>query len=164
MSNRDSIDRLIDYTQTIKPYHTKIYEVLTNYTYFEGTIASFTDKFEAIPVPCVCDPNEIYIGWDAQPYSEHESKRLDATDPRGNFLYEVIDNIENVYWGFPLIPPVVGPGDECCVDCDLMLCENVGWDTQPYGLYETANGAEHHVENPNNVEWDSPQVCPDVGT
>lgn len=169
----DSIDRLIDYTQSIKPYHTKIYEVLTNYTYSEDVITSMTDSLTSAPVPCECDPNYIHpgYGWDTQPWSEYETKLLGTLDARGNYMYAVVDNVANIMWGFPYDIPK--PTDEeCCVDCEVWLCENVGWDTQPYGLYEAVNtgapdalGNPQYIPaaNPDNVEWDSPQVCPDAG-
>lgn len=170
----DSIDRLIDYTQSIKPYHTKIYEVLTNYTYAEEIITSMTDSLTSASVPCECPPNYIQpgYGWDTQPWAEYESVLSGLVDDRGNYLYTVVENIENILWGFPNEAPDP-TDDECCVDCEVWLCENVGWDTQPYGLYEAMlMGAPDELGNPqyivamneDNVEWDSPQECPDAGT
>lgn len=174
MSKMDSIDRLIDYTQSIKPYHTKIYEVLTNYTYNENIDTSITETFLTIPVPCECDPNHITagIGWDTQPFGQFESVLLDTLDIRGNLMYGVVDRPDNITWGYPVDDPGPGP-DECCVDCEVWLCENVGWDTQPYGLYAAidtgtkdalGNVVYDTYQDPDNVEYDSPQECPDIGT
>lgn len=171
MSKSDSIDRLIDYTQTIKPYHTKIVEVLTNYTYEEQVVTKITDSIEAIPVPCVCDPNMIHagIGWDTQPFAFYHWALTDEVDARGNFIYKVLENDENVLYDAPREAPPDDPED-CCTACDVWLCEGVGWDTQPFGLYETLDTGTTDAEgypvyqatnNPDNVVFDAPNECPD---
>lgn len=172
MSNKDSIDRLIDYTQTIKPYHTKIYEVLTNYTYEEDVNIAFTDVLTTMPVECECDPNMIYagIGWDTQPYGKFNWILLNTVDTRGNPMYDVVTDTSNSMWDAPRDPPLEVP-EECCTVCEVWLCEDVGWDTQPYGLYsamdsgtvdELGDKIYTTMLDDNNCTYDGKQECPDA--
>lgn len=171
--SKDSIDRLIDYAQTIKPYHTKIVEVLTNYTYQEDVSTKILDKLEVLSVPCECDPNMIHmnVGWDTQPFGQFDWVLLGTVDERGNFLYGVTEtNPENTYWNYPIEPPE-GDEDDCCTVCDVWLCEGVGWDTSPFGLYEALDTGTVDADglpiyktaiSDLNTEFDSPNECPDA--
>lgn len=172
MSKLDAIDRLIDFTQTVKPYHTKIVEVLTNYLYEEPVSTTITDTLLIVPIPCACDPNALHanVGWDTQPWGSFNWVILDTVDERGNFLYGIVEDDGNIEWSFPLVAPDEDP-DECCTSCDVWLCEGVGWDTQPWSLYATVDaGIKDERGNQiydtanvdGNVAYDSPNECPDL--
>jgi len=176
MSNIDAIDRLIDFTNTVKPYHTKIVEILTNYTYEEPVSSSITDILLIIPEPCACDPNALYanVGWDTQPWGLYDWVVLDTVDERGNFMYGVVDDVGNIEWSFPTTPPDDPDPDDCCTTCDVWLDEDVGWDTQPWGLYATSSAGimdsrGNLIYNTataidGNVLFDNPYAPPDIDT
>lgn len=172
MSKLDAIDRLIDFTETVKPYHTKIVEVLENYLYEEPVNTTITDVLLAISVDCVCDPDALHAGygWDTQQWGRYHWTLLTPLDERGNFTYGVVEDDGNIMWGLPTEIPPDNP-DECCTTCDIWLCEDVGWDTQPYGLYATVDaGFKDEKGNPvydtanvdGNGMFDNPYACPDA--
>lgn len=173
MSKPDSIDRLIDYTETIKPYRTKVVEVLTTYSHEDEVTVKIEDGLVAAEVPCEPDPNRIHpgVGWDTQPWALYDWQPTNKEDERGNTVYTVNENPENVLYDAPREAPPFNPETDCCTKCDVWLCEGVGWDTQPFSLYETFNTGtvDKHgdpiyatIPNDNNVVFDAPNECPDA--
>jgi hypothetical protein len=72
MSNRDPLVNLIDYVNTVKPYHTKIYEVLLQYVYDEPVAVSIKESYQIYTTLTTPEANKWIIcdgvGWDTTPY------------------------------------------------------------------------------------------------
>ena len=73
MSNIDPLANLIDYVNTVKPYHTKIYEVLLQYKYNEPVNVSLKESYQILTTITTPEANKWLIcdgvGWDASPYN-----------------------------------------------------------------------------------------------
>lgn len=136
-NNIDAIQRLIDYTLTVKPYHTKVYEVLTNCTYEEDVEAKVTDQLEVVPVPCVCEEPLICegVGWGTQPFGAYASVNSGVVDERGNPIYTVEEDPDNIMWDAPNVCPPLPDPEMCCGTIGWTVVANLGWDTQPYSLH-----------------------------
>jgi hypothetical protein len=71
MSKRDPLASLIEYVGVVKPYHTKVYEVILEYVYTEPVRATINERYE-IYIEMTTDSNKFFVvpgvGWDTGPY------------------------------------------------------------------------------------------------
>lgn len=71
MSN-DPLASLLDYVGTVKPYHTKIYEVLLEYVYTEPVRTTVTESYHIYTTLMSAESNNWIIcpgvGWDTAPF------------------------------------------------------------------------------------------------
>lgn len=77
MINLDPLASLIDYVVTVKPYHTKIYEVLLTYIYKEPIVTTVTEQYH-ISTKVVNPESDSRIvcpgvGWDTGPFDWNSS-------------------------------------------------------------------------------------------
>jgi len=96
----DPIQGLIDYVNDTKPYHTKVVDVLVEYTYNEGTAATITDTAHidiSIDLPnnsviAVCDNTGI----NSSPFGDSGQRQILSPNPDIPFeVYPAISPITN---------------------------------------------------------------------
>lgn len=72
MSKLDPLASLIDYVNTVKPYHSKIYEILLQYVHKENVGVSVAESYQihTTVVNPESDVNVVCpgVGWDTQPW------------------------------------------------------------------------------------------------
>lgn len=97
MSKADTIQQLIEYVQTVKPFHSKIYEVATNHTYGEECKIAIKEEMQFTITPDLRDWT-VYegIGWDTTPYALAQYVDTGQVDARGNPIYAVVGDPLNV--------------------------------------------------------------------
>lgn len=142
MSNRDPLASLVEYVGTVKPYHTKIYEVILNYTYKEPIVAKVGEKYNISVLLTTPEANKWFVsegvGWDTGPFD------MDQNNP-------TIGGVNWGNWDYPQLSGMISPsristsvtdeltmsiaetfGDQAHAYVDL---HSDGWDTLPWDSY-----------------------------
>lgn len=87
MSNRDPLASLIEYVNEVKPYHTKVYEVILEYVHTEPVKASVKEKYHISVLMTDPDANDWLVtegrGWDTGPFDMDQLQPLVDVDGRG---------------------------------------------------------------------------------
>jgi hypothetical protein len=101
MSNRDPLESLLDYVGTVKPYHTKIYEVTLVYAYNEPIFAKVGERYEISVLMTTPEADKWFVsegvGWDTGPYD------IDQNNPVGD------QGVSWGQWDYPLISGASSP-------------------------------------------------------
>jgi len=147
MSNIDPLASLITYVQAVKPYHTKIYEILLNYVYAEPVKASFGESYQIQVTMINPEANEWEIcpgiGWDTAPW---DTATVNEAYYPGT-------------WDFPTLCTDVNPSrvaatfTEGVTFGDIMYPDDLvnptmvegppGWDTAPWDLIAWDGGGSY---------------------
>lgn len=167
MINRDPLASLIAYVNEVKPYHTKVYEVILQYAHAEPIKSTVKEKYHISILMTDPEANSWLVnegqGWDTGPFDMDQQQPLVDIDGKGarNWgRWDFDDSFRNTSPSRILtsVKDTLSMTIEDAHTDEAVTYVNmhpIGWDMAPWDIHGFDNDRPRMIVEQNGVEVES---------